>query len=286
MSEAQENVPVVEDTSAEEQAAFESGFQTASGKDVPNPVQVEPKEEEPEVEPVEPEQEESPAEEPTTEEEEVAGIPVSQLKSMLAKTAEFDNLKAELVTTRDRMFGKIGELQRTLNEVQQRPSQAGVKLAAAQLKRLSAEYPDLAEALAQDLSEVSAPEAQAQPQIDLDSYGQQITSQVQQQFETRLVEMIHPDWRETVKEPDFVIWKQGLPDDLRQGLDTSWDATFISQGLAAYKEWRDGQRVKAQSKKQRLEAAVQPSGVPQRQSAVADEADAFMAGFNSVRGVK
>jgi hypothetical protein len=66
-------------------------------------------------------------------------------------------------------------------------------------------------------------------------------------------------------------------------LDNSWDSGVISSALTAYKSWHGKQQDRTAAKRNRLERAVQPNGIAAT-SDTAGEVDAFMAGFNAVRG--
>jgi hypothetical protein len=286
---------VAEVQEQDDQSAFEAGFAQASGKEVSNPVETPAVEVQEAV--VEDSATEEAAAEPVAEEPEIDqtyGLPVFQIKELLAKAAEMDNLKAELASTRDRLFGHLGEVKRSLQEVKQQAPK-GVALSAATFKRLSGEYPELAELLAQDLSEVpisngGTPSAFDPSQLDpiFDQRLQQYQETVQRQQETRLLDMFHPNWRDVAASADFKLWKQSLEPEIQNELDNSWDAAFLSQGFTAYDQWRNQQaertRTASESRKQRLTQAMTPTGVPGNAS-TADDLDAFLAGFNGVRGV-
>jgi hypothetical protein len=280
-----------------DQSAFEAGFASASGKEVASSTQSAVKAEvEAEAVAEVPATEEAVAE-AAAEEPEIDptyGLPTFQVKELLAKAAEVDNLRAELAHTRDRLFGHLGEVKKTMQELRQQQPQGGVKLSAASLKRLSGEYPELAELLAQDLSELpvsggATPRAFDPSQLDpiFDQRLKQHQEVMQRQQEARWLDMLHPNWREVAASPDFKLWKQSLEPDVQKELDNSWDAAFLAQGFGAFENWRNQQaertRTASESRKQRLTQAITPTGVPS-QSSTADDLDAFMSGFNAVRG--
>lgn len=228
----------------------------------------------------------SEAEQPTIEEEEVAGIPVSKMKELLAKASEFDSLKADLEKTRSTLYGRFGELQRTIKELKARPSGAP-NLNGASLKRLSSEYPELAELLQQDLSELSTGGDDVVSKITpiVEDRINSVRENIEQKNELRILDILQPNWRDLAKSPDFAIWKSGLEDDVRKEIETTWDASFLATGFNEFQKWMNSKQDRASTRKARLEQAVQPSNVPSKTGAP-DEMDAFIAGFNAVRGVK
>ena len=282
----------VEELQQQEAAGFEAGFAEASGHEMP-PVEVEAQ--------VEPQSVES-ASEPEPEVEEIIpefGLTPSAIRQRLAKIDEMDALKAEmqqLVQHRDRQYGTIGEMKQRLQQLQDRPAQSSTRLTSANLKRLSGEYPELAELLTQDLNE--AIEIGGAPATAASFDPQQIeqllanrTAEVERraqdgtmrQVQQLLLARDHPDWKDVAASADFTLWKANLDPSERTMLDNSWDSNMISSALTAYKSWQGKQQERTVSKRNRLERAIQPNGVYATND-TAGEVDAFMAGFNAVRG--
>lgn len=270
-----------------EQAAFEAGYSQASGEEQPPVVEA----------PVESEVVEEVAEEvveETADEDEIAGLPVSKVREYLADVAEMKRQLAESEQHRDRLYGSLGSLKQQLQELASKPQQAGtggIKLTAATFKRLSGEYPELANLLAEDLSETVFDNGGAQaPAFDpaqlepmLTQRDAVLAERMGRQYEERLLSLAHPDWKDTAVSPDFKLWKDMLRPELKQRLESTWDAHEIAQGLQAFKEWNTQRQAKTVNKKQRLEKAIQPSGVPAT-SDTATEYDAFLQGFKQARG--
>lgn len=278
-----------EELQQQEADAFEAGFAEASGAEV--------------VPPAEPKPAEAPVVEQTSEPEQEEVIPEfgltpSAIRARLAKVDEVDQLRQEmqqLTMHRDRQYGVIGEMKQRMQQLQEmKPAQPSVHLTAGNLKRLQGEYPELAELLAQDLSEAVSLGGAA-PSVGMDS--QQIeqmlaqrTAEVERraqdgtmkQVQELLLARDHPDWKAVAASSDFSLWKANLDPRERTMLDSSWDSGVISSAISAFKGWRDKQTERVSSKKQRLERAIQPNGV-YANSDTAGEADAFMAGFNAVR---
>lgn len=269
-----------------EQAAFEAGYSQASGEEQPPvaeaPVESEPVQEEAEV-----------AEGTTAEEDEIAGLPVSKVREYLADVAEMKRQLAESEQHRDRLYGSLGSLKQQLQELASKPVQAnagGVKLTANTFKRLSGEYPELANLLVEDLSDTVFEPGVQPPAFDVAQLEPMLTQRdaaladsISRKYEARLLALAHPDWKATATSTEFKLWKDMQDPEVRQTLETSWDSQVLGEGLQAFKDWRAQQQAKTVSKKQRLERAIQPSGVPAT-SDTATEYDAFLQGFKQARG--
>lgn len=282
----------MEDEELQQEAeAFEAGFAEASGAEVPPPAEPQPQ---PEPEPMP---------EPETEPEEGIipefGLTPSAIRARLAKVDELDRMKQEmhqLAQHRDRQYGTIGELKQRVQQMQEgRTAQPTVRLTSESLKRLRGEYPELAELLAQDLSEaVAVGNTPAPAGVDPQQIEQLVakrTAEVERRAQDQTMKQVqqlllardHPDWKEVAGSAEFSLWKANLDPRERTMLENSWDSSVIGSALTAYKGWRGKQAEKMVSKRNRLERAIQPNGVASN-SDTAGEVDAFLAGFNAVRG--
>jgi len=271
---SQENQEV-EVTTVNDDAAFDAGLAMARGDE--SPTIDEPKVEEPVAETTEA------APEPVAEVPQpvFAGLTEDQLKAQLAKAGEVDELKNQI----RQIYGKMGEYNGKLNQLSQGSAR---KLTAETFSRLKeAGYDDLAEKLAEDLSNVQLGGGQAEvQQVDLTPIHTQI-KQMQEQQEMKLLTMRHRSWQQDVNSDDFRLWSQTLSAEDRQLLNDSWDAMALGDKLDDYKAWRERAaqaQPSKQQKQQRLEAAVTPAGVPSAAKAAIDDDEAFYAGLKSVRG--
>ena len=101
--------------------------------------------------------------------------------------------------------------------------------------------------------------------------------------ETKLLSVMHPDWKSIPSTPEFAQWKGTLAPDELQVVNDSWDALSVGDALTKFKAWK-AQTVQAKQQRQsRLEAAVTPRGTRQPTPSMTEQ-DAFLAGFKSVRG--
>lgn len=284
----QEQAPEV-DLSAE----FAAGFSNEAPREEPKQEAIE------EPTPEEKQEEPAPVEEPEEPPKpETVSITAEQWQAMQQKLSEVDTLKHELSRRTDQAFGRIGEIQRTL---QQQPK--GLQLSKDKFKRLGNDFPELATLLAEDLSEAlgTAPAQQEQKAetqgVNAEEIRRAIEAQMEQrlqkerfELEAKLLSRRHKDWQEVVSSEDFIKWGGTLPmqewHDLRNSSDSDTVADAIDRFRAHQSKAQADAKAaaekaaKRQSASKRLEAAITPTGtagsVPQ-----VTERDLFLQGFSS-----
>jgi hypothetical protein len=217
------------------------------------------------------------------------GLPESRIKELLLKAGEVDSISARV----EKAFSRYGELNRTIQNMQQRSG--GVQLNAAALKRMSGEYPELAEMLASDLNDaLSGMGGASQPAFDPSIIETEVQGRIadvriglEQDMEKRLLKREHRDWESVVSSDDFKLWRANvLPAEESERLGASWDSEFISDKLTEFKEWKSqagAKTVTKENKQKRLESAVTPRGDAGGPPAL-NEDEAFLAGFKNARG--
>jgi len=280
---------------AHAEAAFEAGF---TGEELPaNPDESESRQDESSNHP----DDNGASEEAAAEEEAkiLAGYSESELKSLLEKANKFDELSEKLTTAEDRMAGRYGEIQRTIKELQEKEGSTGkgIKLTAEMLQRTSEEYPELAELIAEDLSEALG--SSELPDDDFDArlkpHVDELSSEFDRRLEARLLSHYRPNWIDEQKTDEFSQFKSQLSPKELETYETSWNADEINGYFKKFDEWKEQQAEKSQQaddenkaskseKSNRLAAAMVPRGAPATDHAPSDD-DAFEAGFKTVRGV-
>ena len=213
----------------------------------------------------------------------IAGYTEDEVKKAFATIAALEQRESKI-------FGSMGSMKQSIDSLrtnQQAPVSAPVlNWGPDKLKRLSAEFPELASMLAQDLGDMSLSGGQANPQQIEQIVEQRLKTSMDktsQAYESRFLSVQHPDWKKVVVAEDFVGWKETLPATDKAELDASWDAEFIGDKISEFKAWKAQASQSKQTNQRRLEAAITPksggSGRP-----ASSETDAFLAGFKSVRG--
>lgn len=184
------------------------------------------------------------------------------LKDLLDSLPQL-NEKTELATSQIRhLQGKLGEVNRLLLEIKSREAKSGqqepIKLSKDTFKKLSAEYPELAEMLASDLSGLQLP-AGNQPLPDLaplieEQVSARLTAALEERdkaTEVRLLTREHKNWRDVVVTDGFKGWLSTRPEDAQKFYQV-WDADYLGDVISEYKEF-----VKSQAKtSQKTDTAV------------------------------
>jgi hypothetical protein len=227
--------------------------------------------------------------EPEPEPQKFSSITEDQLKELLAKAAEVDKLKER----EQRINGTLGSLKQSIDALrnQPKPTATQVQLTKEAFKKTASVFPEIAEMLAEDLNGVLTargaspvdPSQFAQVENKFNERLQQSQQAMQQQFESKVLTVMHPDWKQVVPSPEFQQWKQTLPQEVLQELDNSWDAEFIGFKLNEFKDWKSKAVQGQAQKKSRLEAAITPRGGPIAPTKTID--DAFIQGFKEAKGV-
>ncbi len=240
----------------------------------------------------------------------LAGYTEQQIRDLLDKAQRVDELERQLQGTAGKVFGKFGEVQRALQELQQRrgtsqsdsQEERAAQITADKLKRLHDEYPDIAELLAGDLSEVMGSGNQAGQSVTPDQLDEMLNERMQQvqqpnvdslvtqRVEERLLSFRHPDWREVANSEAFHQWQQSLPQAEREKLDATWDSDYIAQKLDEFKKAQQpsqessSQQRSTSSKHDRLRNNVQPRGAANTDPPAMTDEQAFEFGFKRARG--
>lgn len=212
---------------------------------------------------------------------------------------KFPSLETRLNDEIRNLHGKFGDLNGRLQKLQ--PSQTQRKVEAAALKRLSQEFgPELAEAIAADLSEIlsaaPAPATEEKPNANPTSGTDTTTAedvqkridiavaQVRGATEKRLLTVLHHDYEAIAKKPEFGEFMQSLPEADRNRYMHSDDAFVAAEAFTKFKAWKPATAQKTTTTKQaRLENAITPTGDGSPPAATLDDEAAFVAGYKEAR---
>lgn len=224
----------------------------------------------------------------------IAGRTEEELTALLDKVPGLDSRVTDEIR---KVYGKFGELQGTLQRLQQ--GQTSRKFEAAALKRLNAEFPEIASMLAEDLSEIysSAPAAETKPNDKADDKATSAAdveariaasvdaavAKVREETERKLLTVMHPDWLEVCKTPRFAEFLKTLPEADRTKYLESNDAIVSAKAFALYKAWNPKPQKPSAKKQERLEAAITPAGGASIPATTLDDEAAFVSGFKSER---
>lgn len=235
-----------------------------------------------------------PAPEPVAKPEEpqapkLAQITEQQFNDLMAKANQFDERGRQI----DTLSGHLGGMKQVIEGLKTQRKQ----MTPGQLKRVAAEFPELAEALQEDLSELSG------PSIDQEEVGKRLQSEIENrvsakavEFETKLLRFYHRDWEQVVSSDDFKGWMGTLSFAEQKQLNDSRDGEFIADKLTEFKAAKAARdKVAADAaaaaekaaqagrssntRQRRLEAAVPVRGTGGHSTST--QKDDFQAGWDS-----
>lgn len=218
-------------------------------------------------------------------EQQVEAQPVAQTRQWtqaeydewVATKAQIQELRGTLEKSNGTAFGKIGGLERKLNELASSPK---IDIAQADIDALKEDFPPMAAVLEKVRSMqvihggIDAAKIEEMVQARVAPALDAIGTTVEQTVEKRMLSREHPDWQQVTATPEFAAWTGTLkPADQKMLADT-WDADYIGAVITAFKS-----RNKASpTRKSRADAAVTPRGSGVAHTAVmSDEKSGFDA---------
>lgn len=206
-----------------------------------------------------------------------------------AAPAAFDS-QAEI----RKVYGRLGALQDQLQtllkprEVEGKPA----TLTAPELKRMKAEYPELAKELEGDLTDLLQTLAAGAKGPDPANLSELIEAGVQRRLAERADAEVtdeHPTWKADMwvdgklgeaRTPDYTAWLATMPEADRYRFENSNNPMYVTRRIGEFYTWRQA-RTQAQTEKQdRLKAAITPRGVPRAGPSTQSDREAAEAGFN------
>jgi hypothetical protein len=234
--------------------------------------------------------EEVPADVVTPDPKEEPDDEVPQAPTLEERLAAFKEEVRQLAgdpTAVRKLHGEIGDINRRLKEVEQKPKveSAPVKdeLTAAleEAERLESEFPEIAGTLVKEIKVVAN---QRQDKTDSQAVNsEQIAATIAKQREKDAQDALydeHPDFQTVRETPEFKAWFAAKPRDYQERVENTWNPIVVSRSLSEFKETL----AKKQKKQDRLAAAVTPQSVPApaKPSTIPDE-DGLMIGYNKVK---
>ena len=213
-----------------------------------------------------------------------AQITEAQFTDLMVKANQFDDSKRKI----DTLSGHIGGLKQTIEGLKQQQ----VKIGPGQLKRLSAEFPELAEMLAEDLGGLTG--STVDPQEIDKRVDEKVEAALQKNVATEIeiLSEFHSDWKEVNQSAEFAEWKQTLSPARKAKLESSVDGEYIASRMTEFKAVQAAKekaakdaaeaanRQNSNTRQKRLEAAVPPRGTGGQTTSRNDVSD-FEAGWNS-----
>jgi len=244
-------------TEAEQLASMMAGYNGTRGDEPPVEVDTNPSAEMPAIELHEPS---------------VSDL-AEELKALKAKVSSSHSDPADM----RRLHGEIGNINRTLKQLQTPPPAPVIDDSADELDAVAAEFPELAGPLVKAIKAAR----QGAPQEDFDA---RVTAMVKEIRQTDAIESLseeHPDYQTVRETPEYAKWLSSKTPAFQERFTTTWNPDVVARGLTDFKD-----SLKTRERKQnRLESAVTPQGNSSaaKPSTLPDEAGLW-AGYN--RGPK
>lgn len=231
---------------------------------------------------------ETPAEPQATQEEQATETPAPKLRTLtedeytqlMARAAEVDAIKETHAKSFGTAFGKIGGIERTLNEIRS----SGIKMPSKdKLDKIRNDLPEIAE-LFDEIAVIAAPPSQAAP--DVTAIVEQARIQARNELRSELLADQHSDWRDVTNSEEFVAFAKAKGDAFMGSLakaSQDWDHRTIGKAITEFKDSRKKAQTTAAIRRDRIESAVNPRGTSAPVAAAKSREDAFLEGFKSAR---
>lgn len=219
---------------------------------------------------------------------EYAQLTKAELDELKTRAALIEEMRATQDKSFGTAFGKIGGIERRLQEIAAAPS---VEVQQADIDALKDDFPALATALEKVKNLRSLGGGVDHAKIDemvqerLAPALSSIGTTVEQAVEKRLLSREHPDWQPVTQSEGFLNWAGKQPVEFQKTLADSWDSTFIGKAITDFKKSTKPAPTPApaadtgSARRSRLSAAVTPKG--SGNAAPADTDSDFDAGFKT-----
>jgi len=197
---------------------------------------------------------------PVVESPKYAQITESQFQDLMNRAATVDEMKASLDKSFGTAFGKIGGIERVLNQIQSSGGQA-VEVTSEDFAELRQEFPELAELQAKGLNKVLS---KLKGPGNSDAIEKMVADRVaefrQQTIDASLDAIVDGDWMAEVKSDRYKNWIGTQAQEVQALADSNAlrDASRLMRLFAASKTAPSAKPIS--SRKQQLEAAISPKG--------------------------
>lgn len=213
----------------------------------------------------------------------VAALSADQVRLL----ATLPELEKRLTQQVDKVAGNYGEIKRlvdTMKSAAATPQGAAAFQASEDADYLDREYPALAGEIK---SRIDKAVANVKTGISEEEFEQRYERRRARDAQVRMNEMIdvlesdHPDRVEIQKTPQWATWMQTLSPAQKRAVTESEDGHYVSSMLFKFKDYRDQQAAAAAKSKQRIEAALTPTGTRAPGHQITSDEDAAQRAFDA-----
>jgi hypothetical protein len=177
------------------------------------------------------------------------------LKDLKARVAESGRAPDE---TR-KLYGEIGNINRTLQQMQNPAKPPADDEFAAALKDAEAQAEDFPELMTPIIKALKLSRQSREPANIDDRVTQAVTS-IRQAEAIETLQEEHPDYITVRDSSEYKTWLSSKTPEFQERFTTTWNPAVVSRGLTEFKE----SLKKREQNKSRLESAVTPQGVAQK----------------------
>lgn len=233
-----------------------------------------------------PETTEAPAE-PAPQAPKYAQITEEQYQHLLSRATAIDEIKAAQEKQFGTAFGKIGGIERLVNQLQAAaPAGQSIEVSEDDFDELRADFPELAAMQVKGLNKALAKVRGSGPAVDPEMLEQRIQERlapeiqrVREEASQKIVDLTirqqHRDWNKVVRSPEFAEWLAAKPQAERDAIQYSDDPDVVADHITTFKAAAKAATTRAK----RFDQAVTPRGTGGHAPAPDDD-DEFNAGFN------
>lgn len=269
----------IEQSAEQDNADFLSGFNAVRPDDaqaLPEQKQEEAPEETPEQNEVAKDEAKAEVDEPT-----FFGMSESQIKSLLERSAQVDEIKDQL----RKAHGKIGELNSTvqnLSSQRQQPTQQApaTSLDEGEMSQWEQDFPELAQLAEAKARKIATEMMSGQANSQSQSISR---DEIVREANLAIMDANYDGWRDTINTQDFALWIATQPADVQEQFNNTVSAKVLGGVLSSFDNWKNKVADRGNKSKARLEQALIPSGNAAKVSHAPSAHDEFVAGFNAVR---
>lgn len=195
-----------------------------------------------------------------------------ELKDLKAKVAESGRAPDEM----RKMYGEIGNINRTLQQMQPPPKAPADDEFAAALKEAEAQAEDFPELMAPIIKALKASRQVREPAVNIDERVTQAVTSIRQAEAIETLREEHPDYITVRDTAEYKTWLASKTPEFQERFTTTWNPAVVSRGLTEFKE----SLKKREQNKSRLASAVTPQGVTQRaQPSTLPDDEGFNQGY-------
>lgn len=231
----------------------------------------------------------------TEEAPEYVQITKKEWDEVRSKATAIDEIKAATGKQLDTAFGKIGGIERLVNQLQQQtPNGQAVEITEDDFAELKAEWPEVADMSLKGFNRVlSKLKGTGNPTatIDVDKLVSERVApeieKVRQEYRSEITDLRlsahHKDWNQVINSQDFMAWEKTLPAEEQQKFLSSSDPEYVAEVITKFKAAKQAASEKSRKNSTRqelIEAAVTPRGTGGHAPAPSED-DEFDAGFKS-----